>query len=159
MEEGGEGGDQQTLFLNIGLSNGVMLRTMVDSITGVLADTRTRYLGSRPVKLFRIKVQGKDSVLALSSRPWYGWAGRRAFLKRVILCCMVFRVDISVLVIVWHISLRRIFNLGFVVTSLQAELSASRPPHAYAPVVRRAGLRGQLRFGPVPGRCGWVAIE
>jgi splicing factor 3B subunit 3 len=27
-----------------------------------LADTRTRYLGSRPVKLFRIRMQGSEAV-------------------------------------------------------------------------------------------------
>jgi splicing factor 3B subunit 3 len=71
MEDSVDTGEQQALYLNIGLSNGVMLRTMVDPISGTLTDTRTRYLGSKPVKLFRIKIQGKDSVLALSSRPWY----------------------------------------------------------------------------------------
>lgn len=78
MEEGADTGDAQTLFLNIGMHNGVMLRTMVDPVTGVLSDTRTRYLGSRPVKLFRIRVQGKDGVLALSSRSWvsYPYQGR-----------------------------------------------------------------------------------
>jgi splicing factor 3B subunit 3 len=31
-----------SLFLNIGLNNGVMLRSALDSITGELTDTRTR---------------------------------------------------------------------------------------------------------------------
>ncbi len=31
------------LFLNIGLQNGVLLRTALDRITGDLSDTRTRY--------------------------------------------------------------------------------------------------------------------
>lgn len=71
MEDSADAGEQHGLYLNIGLSNGVMLRTMVDPVSGTLTDTRTRYLGSNPVKLFRVKVQDKDSVLALSSRPWY----------------------------------------------------------------------------------------
>lgn len=50
------------MFLNIGLQNGVLLRTVLDPVTGDLADTRTRYLGSRPVKLFRIKMQGSEAV-------------------------------------------------------------------------------------------------
>lgn len=57
-EEGGRG----TLYLNIGLTNGVLLRTVLDPVTGDLSDTRTRYLGSRPVKLFRIKMQGNQAV-------------------------------------------------------------------------------------------------
>ena len=32
------------LFLNIGLQNGVLLRTALDSVTGDLSDTRTRYV-------------------------------------------------------------------------------------------------------------------
>lgn len=59
-----------TLFLNIGLRNGVLLRTVLDHITGELTDTRSRLLGVRPVKLFRVKVRGSNAVLALSSRTW-----------------------------------------------------------------------------------------
>jgi splicing factor 3B subunit 3 len=67
-----------TLFLNIGLQNGALLRTVLDPTTGDLLDTRTRYLGSRAVKLFKIKVQGAEAVLALSSRSWlsYMYQGR-----------------------------------------------------------------------------------
>lgn len=32
-----------TLFVNIGLQNGVLLRTVLDSLSGQLTDTRTRY--------------------------------------------------------------------------------------------------------------------
>lgn len=43
---GGGGGDRAFsvggLFLNIGLQNGVLLRTALDSVTGDLSDTRTR---------------------------------------------------------------------------------------------------------------------
>lgn len=38
-----ESGAKSTLHLNIGLSNGVLLRTTLDSVSGDLADTRTRY--------------------------------------------------------------------------------------------------------------------
>jgi splicing factor 3B subunit 3 len=42
--EMGEGEPRSTgsLYLNIGLQNGVLLRTVLDQITGDLADTRTR---------------------------------------------------------------------------------------------------------------------
>ena len=49
----GEPGLKGQLYLNIGLQNGVLLRTVLDQVTGDLSDTRTRYLGSKPVKLFR----------------------------------------------------------------------------------------------------------
>lgn len=60
--QGEEKGAQSNLYLNVGLSNGVLLRTVLDPATGDLTDTRTRYLGSRAVKLFRIKMQGSDAV-------------------------------------------------------------------------------------------------
>jgi len=73
-----EGTDLSTLFLNIGLVNGVLLRTVVDSNSGVLTDTRTRFLGAKPVKLFRLTLQGSHAVLALSTKPWlsYTFQGR-----------------------------------------------------------------------------------
>lgn len=62
-ETAGEGkAGQGNLYLNVGLQNGVLLRTVLDPSTGDLTDTRTRYLGSRPVKLFRIRMQGSDAV-------------------------------------------------------------------------------------------------
>lgn len=68
-----------SIYLNIGLQNGVLLRTILDPITGDLADTRTRYLGSRPVKLFRIKIQGSEAVLAMSSRSWLSYYYQNRF--------------------------------------------------------------------------------
>ena len=44
MGGGGEMGSSGGLFLNIGLQNGVLLRTALDSVTGDLSDTRTRSL-------------------------------------------------------------------------------------------------------------------
>eukprot|EP00039_Didymoeca_costata_P018972 m.335766 g.335766 ORF g.335766 m.335766 type:complete len:1204 (-) comp17672_c0_seq1:1765-5376(-) len=66
-------GEQSTLYMNIGLENGVLLRTVIDTNSGDLSDTRTRYLGSRGVKLFRVTIQENDAVLALSSRPWLNY--------------------------------------------------------------------------------------
>jgi splicing factor 3B subunit 3 len=58
------------LYLNVGLQNGVHLRTVLDEVTGDLSDTRTRYLGTRPIKLFRVQMQGSEALLAMSSRSW-----------------------------------------------------------------------------------------
>lgn len=76
MEGGGSLGG---LFLNIGLQNGVLLRAVLDTVTGDLSDTRTRYLGSRPVKLFRITMQGSEAVLAMSSRSWLSYSYQSRF--------------------------------------------------------------------------------
>jgi len=66
------------LFLQMGLSNGILLRTEVGQTTGTLTDTRTRFLGTRSPKLFSVKVKGENGMLALTSRPWLGFseAGR-----------------------------------------------------------------------------------
>jgi splicing factor 3B subunit 3 len=63
-----------TLYLHIGLYSGVYLRTVLDEVTGELSDTRTRFLGHKPAKLFRVSVKSQPSVLALSSRPWLGYS-------------------------------------------------------------------------------------
>ncbi|KAI5116752.1 hypothetical protein M0805_001610 [Coniferiporia weirii] len=65
--------NQPTMFVNIGLQNGVLLRTVLDPVTGQLTDTRTRFLGTRPVKLMRVQVQRNPSILALSSRSWLNY--------------------------------------------------------------------------------------
>ncbi|KAK9814939.1 hypothetical protein WJX73_002520 [Symbiochloris irregularis] len=62
------------LFLHAGLANGVLLRSEVDRVTGSLSDTRTRFLGTRPAQLVPFIVGGQRSMLALSSRPWLGYA-------------------------------------------------------------------------------------
>ena len=62
------------LACSAGLANGVLLRTQVDRITGQLSDTRTRFLGTRPPKLFAANVKGQRSMLSLSSRPWLGYS-------------------------------------------------------------------------------------
>ncbi len=59
-----------TTFVNIGLQNGVLLRTVLDAVTGQLTDTRTRFLGNKAVRLIRTKVHGQTAVMALSTRTW-----------------------------------------------------------------------------------------
>jgi len=66
-------GTLTTLYLNIGLQNGVLLRTVLDQTSGQLSDTRTRFLGARGVKLFELNMAGNPAVLALSSRPWLSY--------------------------------------------------------------------------------------
>ncbi|KAL6720380.1 pre-mRNA-splicing factor rse1 [Lecanora helva] len=63
-----------TLYLHIGLYSGVYLRTVLDEVSGDLSDTRTRFLGPKPAKLFRVSVKGQPAILALSSRAWLGYS-------------------------------------------------------------------------------------
>ncbi|TYJ57480.1 pre-mRNA-splicing factor RSE1 [Cryptococcus floricola] len=62
--------NRATMFLNIGLATGVLLRTVVDPVDGSLSDTRLRFLGAAPPKLVRTTVHGQPSVLAFSNRTW-----------------------------------------------------------------------------------------
>ncbi|KAH9839239.1 CPSF A subunit region-domain-containing protein [Rhodofomes roseus] len=64
---------QPTTFVNIGLQNGVLLRTVLDPINGQLTDTRTRFLGTRPIRLIRVLIQRNPGILALSSRSWLNY--------------------------------------------------------------------------------------
>jgi len=73
VEVAGGEGEMSTLYLNIGLENGLLLRTVIDPITGELSDTRSRYLGSKGIKLFTVKTEGQQAVLSLSSRPWLSY--------------------------------------------------------------------------------------
>ncbi|KAI9302123.1 CPSF A subunit region-domain-containing protein [Cunninghamella echinulata] len=62
-----------TQYLNIGMVNGVYLRTALDMVTGQLSESRTRFLGPRPVKLVKVKTQGQPALLALCSKPWLSY--------------------------------------------------------------------------------------
>ncbi|KAH8814685.1 CPSF A subunit region-domain-containing protein [Flagelloscypha sp. PMI_526] len=73
MLDAGINKSQPTMFVNIGLQNGVLLRTVLDPMTGQLTDTRTRFLGTKPIKLLRVMIQGNPAMLALSSRTWLNY--------------------------------------------------------------------------------------
>ncbi|KAK7473160.1 pre-mRNA-splicing factor rse1 [Stygiomarasmius scandens] len=64
---------EPVMFVNIGLQNGVLLRTVLDPTSGQLVDTRTRFLGTRPIKLIRVQIQRQPAILALSSRSWLNY--------------------------------------------------------------------------------------
>lgn len=62
--------NRATMFLSIGLVNGVLLRTVVDPVDGSLSDTRLRFLGAKPPRITRSSVHGSPVVMAFSSRTW-----------------------------------------------------------------------------------------
>lgn len=62
------------MYLHIGLYSGVHLRTVLDEVTGELSDTRSHFLGAKPVKLFKVLVHEQPAILALSSRSWLGYS-------------------------------------------------------------------------------------
>jgi len=73
MLDAGINRNQPTMFVNIGLQTGVLLRTVLDPVNGQLTDTRTRFLGTRPVRLIRVQIKSRPAILALSSRTWLNY--------------------------------------------------------------------------------------
>lgn len=63
-----------SLFLHMGMDNGVYVRVTLDSITGKLSDTRLKYLGAKPVHLraFKLPNTPRAGILAISTKPWVG---------------------------------------------------------------------------------------
>ena len=59
-----------SLYLNVGLEKGVLMRVAVDPVTGDFSDARQKFLGPRAIKLCRVTVQGASSVMALTTRAW-----------------------------------------------------------------------------------------
>ena len=73
VSSGDKSAEAKSLYLQAGLANGILLRTEIDTVTGQLSDTRTRFLGTQPPKLVPLKIMGKEAMMALSSRPWVGY--------------------------------------------------------------------------------------
>ncbi|CVK84263.1 related to splicing factor 3B subunit 3 (spliceosomal protein sap130) [Fusarium proliferatum] len=75
------------LYLHIGLSSGVYLRTRLDETTGEPSDTQTRFLGLKAIKLFQVTVRGKACVLALGTKPWLAYTDpKRGFMMTPLDC-------------------------------------------------------------------------
>ena len=70
--------NKDNLYLYIGLTNGVLIKTSVDIITGMQTDMQTKYLGTLPVKLFQVTNHNEKAVLACSSKPYlcYRYMGK-----------------------------------------------------------------------------------
>ncbi|KAF2194857.1 hypothetical protein K469DRAFT_546523 [Zopfia rhizophila CBS 207.26] len=63
----------ESLYLHVGLSSGVYIRTIMDEDTGSLSETRRRFLGTVPIKFARVVVGDDPAILVLTSRPWLGY--------------------------------------------------------------------------------------
>lgn len=68
-----------TLYLHLGLQNGVYLRTTLDTVSGSLTDSLVRFLGPKAVGLFKVKVHENNCILALSTRPWLVYIDKTAY--------------------------------------------------------------------------------
>lgn len=80
-----------SVYVHIGMENGLYVRTMIDEVSGKLSDTRIKFLGSKSVRLSPIKVPGnsgeENGILALSSRPWYGYFAEGRFKLSPLINC------------------------------------------------------------------------
>lgn len=72
---------KSSLYVHIGMDNGVYVRALVDEITGKLSDTRIQYLGTKPVVLSTVALPqlNQNGILAISSRPWLGYNAKETF--------------------------------------------------------------------------------
>lgn len=60
-------------YAHIGLKSGLYLRAVIDEVTGELSDVRTKFLGSKEVRVFPVEINEQDCIVACSSRTWLGY--------------------------------------------------------------------------------------
>ncbi|ODV59084.1 U2 snRNP complex subunit RSE1 [Ascoidea rubescens DSM 1968] len=68
-----------TLYVHVGMANGIYVKTILDPITGQLSDTSIRYLGPKGIKLSKLKVDGKECILAMSIKTYIGFMVKNNF--------------------------------------------------------------------------------
>lgn len=69
------------LMLLIGSHSGVYIRALVDPITGTLSEQQSRLVGTKPVGLARICLQGKPVALVTSSRSYLVYLDNQLLLQ------------------------------------------------------------------------------
>ncbi len=78
---------RRALYLCAGTRAGLLLRSQLDPVSGALADTRSRFLGLRPVRLAVVRLADGDGLLALGERAWLTFASGAAGLTTAPLSC------------------------------------------------------------------------
>lgn len=58
------------LYLNVGLQSGELVRTRLDQVSGDLSEPIRRYLGTKAINLFNIRVRDKTALLACTNKTW-----------------------------------------------------------------------------------------
>jgi splicing factor 3B subunit 3 len=58
------------LYLNVGLQSGELVRTRLDRVSGDLSEPIRRYLGTKPVNLFNIRLKAGNALLACTNKSW-----------------------------------------------------------------------------------------
>uniref|UniRef100_A0A8C9I3S3 Splicing factor 3B subunit 3 n=1 Tax=Piliocolobus tephrosceles TaxID=591936 RepID=A0A8C9I3S3_9PRIM len=65
MKELGNDKERNILFLNIGLNTGVLLRSIIDPVSGTLSNHYSKYLGAKCVKICPVNVNKNPALLVL----------------------------------------------------------------------------------------------
>lgn len=81
-----EGGAIGHLFLHVGLKNGHLYKTAIDDTHGTLSETRSRLIGTAPVKLFKMRVGNWQSLIAVSNRVWISYLCKESYLMTPLNC-------------------------------------------------------------------------
>ena len=87
MRMGAAGHTTETLLLTVGMEEGVLMRVEVDSRVGKLGEARSsRFLGPRPVRLFKVLAGGLPCILALSLKPWLCYCADNTMMLTPLVC-------------------------------------------------------------------------
>ena len=87
MHMGAAGHTTETLLLTVGTEEGVLMRVEVDDRTGKLGMARSsRFLGPRPVRLFKVMAERLPCVLALSLKPWLCYCADNTIMLTPLVC-------------------------------------------------------------------------
>ena len=87
MHMGEAGHTTETLLLTVGTEEGVLMRVEVDDRTGKLGMARSsRFLGPRPVRLFKVMAERLPCVLALSLKPWLCYCADNTMMLTPLVC-------------------------------------------------------------------------
>lgn len=87
MHMGAAGHTTETLLLTVGTEEGVLMRVEVDDRTGKLGMARSsRFLGPRPVRLFKVMADRLPCVLALSLKPWLCYCADNTMMLTPLVC-------------------------------------------------------------------------
>jgi hypothetical protein len=78
---------RRNLYVCVGTRTGLLIRSALDPTSGALGDTRSRFLGLRPVRLAVLKVPDGDALLALGERAWLTFAAGPSGLLTAPLAC------------------------------------------------------------------------
>jgi splicing factor 3B subunit 3 len=77
------------LFLQIGLSSGVLMRVEMDRLTGELRDARWRFIGLQAPQLVPVIAHGRQAIVAISNRLWIGYMESGKYLLNPLCYCTV----------------------------------------------------------------------